>query len=101
MLKNLGIKDVRTAYRSPWQNPYCERVIGSIRRECTDHMTILSWRHLLAMLEEYVAYYTAARPHLSLNRNSPRPPEPDLPANGRVVSTPVLGGLHHVYHRVA
>ncbi len=101
MLRNLGIKDVRTAYRSPWQNPYCERVIGSIRRECTDHLIVLSQRQLAARLDEYVRYYNATRPHLSLNRNSPQPREPDPPANGRVVSTPILGGLHHEYHRVA
>jgi transposase InsO family protein len=100
-LKHLGITDVRTAYRSPWQNPYCERVIGSIRRECTHHLIVLGQRHLLARLEEYVRYYNGTRPHLSLNRNSPQPHEPDPPANGRVVSTPVLGGLHHEYHRVA
>lgn len=101
LLRNMGIKDVRTAYRSPWQNPYCERVNGSIRRECTDHLIVLNQQHLMARLEEYGRYYNEIRPHLSLDRNAPQPREPDPPANGRVVSTPILGGLHHKYHRVA
>jgi len=71
------------------------------RREWTDHLIVLNQRHLLAQLEEYVRYYNTIRPHLSLNRNSPRPREPDPPANGHILSTPILGGLHHEYRRVA
>jgi putative transposase len=97
----MGIEDVRTAYRSPWQNAYAERVIGSIRRECLDHMIILNENHLRKALAEYVDYYNTVRPHLSLDRNAPVSRNADPPGTGKVVSTPYLGGLHHHYHRVA
>ena len=101
-LKRLGITSVRTAYRSPWQNPYVERVIGTLRRECLDHMIILNEKHLRRALDEFIEeYYNPFRPHLSLERNSPIPRKMDPPANGRVVSAPILHGLHHRYHRVA
>jgi putative transposase len=100
-LRVMGIEDVRTAYRSPWQNAYAERVIGSIRRECLDHMIIFSERHLRKVLTEYVEYYNTVRPHLSLARNAPIPRNVDPPERGKVVATPILGGLHHHYHRVA
>ncbi len=64
-------------------------------------LTVLSQRQIAARLDEYVRYYNTTRPHLSLNRNSPQPREPDPPANGRAVATPILGGLHHEYPRVA
>jgi putative transposase len=100
-LEVMGIEDIRTAYRSPWQNAYAERVIGSIRRECLDHMITLNERHLWNVLTEYVDYYNTARPHLSLDRNAPIPRNADPPEAGKVVATPILGGLHHHYHRVA
>ena len=101
-LKSLGIESVRTAYRSPWQSPYVERANGTLRRECLDHLIIFNERHLRRILSEFIDdYYTTTRPHLSLNRNSPIPRETDPPSNGRIVSTPILGGLHHRYRRVA
>lgn len=100
-MKNLGIEEIKTAYRSPWQNPYVERVQGSLRRECLDHMIILNERHLRRTLDKFIGYYNATRPHLSLNRNSPIPRKVDPPANGRIVATPILNGLHHTYRRVA
>jgi putative transposase len=101
-LARLGIKSVRTAYRSPWQNPYVERVIGTLRRECLDHMILLNEKHLRRVLDEFVEeYYNPVRPHLSLERNAPIPRKSDPPSNGRIISTPILHGLHHRYHRVA
>jgi putative transposase len=100
-LEVMGIEDIRTAYRSPWQNAYAERVIGSIRRECLDHMIILNEKHLRKVLAEYVDYYNDVRPHLSLDRNSPLPRNAAPPEAGKIVATPILGGLHHHYHRAA
>ena len=100
-LKSLGIESVRTAYRSPWQNPYVERVNGTLRRECFDHLIILNEKHLRRALSAFIDYYNTTRPHLSLKRNSPIPRELDPPSNGKIASTPILGGLHHRYHRVA
>jgi putative transposase len=101
-LKILGIESVRTAYRSPWQNPYVERVNGTLRGECLDHLIILNERHLWRILSEFIDdYFNTTKPHLSLNRNSPIPRKIDPPSNGKIVSTPILGGLHHRYHRVA
>jgi putative transposase len=98
---HMGIEEIATAYRSPWQNAYVERVIGSIRRECLDHMIVLGENHLRCILDEYVEYYNTVRTHQSLGRNSPTPREVEPPANGHVVATPYLGGLHHRYSRAA
>ena len=97
----LGIGEVPTAPRSPWQNPYAERVIGSIRRECLDHVIVFSERHLKRVLSSYADYYHRARTHLSLRKDTPdgRPIQP--PALGRVVAFPRVGRLHHQYARVA
>ena len=100
-MKNMGIDEVPTAPRSPWQNPYAERIIGSIRRECLNHMIVLGEVHLKRMLTLYFDYYHNSRPHLSLNRNSPTPREVELPCQGEVVSIPQVGGLHHLYRRAA
>ncbi|KKK65546.1 hypothetical protein LCGC14_2973050, partial [marine sediment metagenome] len=100
-VESMGIKEVRTAYRSPWQNAYVERVIGSIRRECLNHLIVLNEKGLQKVLDEYVQYYNRTRPHLSLNLNSPIPRNVEPPDNGKVVATPILGGLHHRYSRVA
>ena len=100
-VRGIGIEEVKTAPRSPWQNAYAERVIGTLGRECTDQMIVLNERQLLRALPEYVAYYNETRPHLSLNRNAPTPRKVDLPENGKIVATPILGGLHHRYRRVA
>ncbi len=97
----MGIEQVITARRSPWQDPYAERVVGSIRRECVDHMIVLGENHLRRILSSYQTYYNEARTHLSLERNSPVPREVDPPSRGRVVAIPHLGGLHHRYLRAA
>ena len=99
MIKALKIREIRSAPRSPWQNAFAERVIGSIRRECTDHVIPFGRRHLLRVLREYVDYYNGSRPHQSLDRNAPIPRE--VEAVGEVCAAPVLGGLHHRYFRAA
>jgi len=98
---NMGIEEVPIAPKSPWQNPYCERVIGSIRRECLDHFIILSENHLCCILKDYMDYYNNCRTHLSLDRNSPSLRDIEPPSKGKVISIPQVGGLHHVYKRVA
>ena len=98
---NMGIEEVRIAPRSPWQNPYCERLVGSIRRECLDHVIVLNERHLRRILQSYFDYYLNARTHLSLERYSPIEREVEPPCLGRVVAIPQVGGLHHRYRRAA
>ncbi len=100
-LKSLGIEEVLTAARSPWQNPFAERLIGSIRRELLDHVIVLGESHLRRRLDGYFRYYHRSRTHLSLEKDAPetRPIEP--PELGRVVATPEVGGLHHRYARRA
>jgi putative transposase len=100
-VKKMGIREVLIAPKSPWQNPYCERVIGSIRRECLDHFIILSENHLCCILKDYMDYYNNCRTHLSLDRNSPSLRDIEPPSKGKVISIPKVGGLHHVYKRVA
>jgi putative transposase len=100
-LANMGIREVIIAPKAPWQNPFVERVIGSIRRECLDHYLILNEAHLRRLLRGYIAYYNTARPHQSLDHNSPQPREVHPPELGRVVSIPQVGGLHHLYQRAA
>jgi putative transposase len=96
-----GMTDVCTAPRSPWQNPYVERVMGSIRRECLDHVVVLSERHLRRLLHAYLTYYHRSRTHLALGKDAPDP-RPVQPADGgRVVAMPEVGGLHHRYERRA
>ena len=97
----LDIKEVVTAARSPWQNPYTERVIGSIRRECLNHMIILGERHLKHVLSSYLAYYHGARTHLSLAKDAPDGREVQTVEKGSVVELNRVGGLHHLYTRVA
>ena len=98
-IKHMCIKEVVTAPRSPWQNPYVERLIGSIRRECLNHVIVLHAGHLQRILRSYFDYYQESRPHLSLNRNSPI--EREVETNGKVIAIPQVGGLHHRYRRVA
>jgi len=97
----LGIKEVLTAYRSPWQIPYAERAIGSIRRECLDHVIILGPRHLRVVLRRYVEYYNGVRTHLSLEKDAPNGRPVQLPGRGRFRSHRRCGGLHHEYFRQA
>jgi len=97
----LRLKEVTTAPRSPWQNPYAERVIGSIRRECLDHMIILGERHLKRILSSYIDYYHDARTHLSLAKDAPAGREAQPAEKGQVVELKQVGGLHHLYTRMA
>lgn len=99
--KLIGIQEILTAYRSPWQNAYAERVIGSIRRECLDHMLVIGEMHCRRLLTAYVSYHNEARPHQSLGGNSPVPLWVQPPDDARVVAVPELGGLHHRYVRAA
>src|SRR5471032_958076 len=97
-LRAMGIRDKPVARGSPWQNGFAERLIGSIRRECVDHMIILGEAHLRRILTKYAAYYNELRTHRSLNKDAPI-----HRANqhaGSIISTSVLGGLHHQYARV-
>ena len=99
-VKHMGIEQVVIAFRSPWQSPYVERLIGSVRRECLDHMIVLNEDHLRRILSDYFGYYHEARAHLSLDRNSPNPRQVAV-GRGKVVATSYLGGLHHCYTRAA
>jgi transposase InsO family protein len=100
-VKGMGICEVLAAPHSPWQNPFAERLIGSIRRECLDHVLVLGEPHLRRILTRYLAYYHRARTHLSLAKDAPdrRPVEP--PELGMVIPIPEVGGLHHRYVRRA
>ena len=97
-LRSLGIRDHPTSARSPWQNGYAERLIGSIRRECLDHVLVFGERHLRHVLMCYMEYYNAARTHLSLGKDTPM--HRAVQAVGRIQARPVLGGLHHQYARI-
>ena len=98
---SLDIEEVVTAPRSPWQNPFVERVIGSIRRDCLDHVIVLNERHLRRILHEYSRYYLTCRTHLSLNKDPPESRQVEPPGSGDVVAFPCVGGLHHRYGRMA
>ena len=100
-VKNMGIDEVPIAPRARWQNPYCERVIGSIRRECLDRVIILNEIHLKRILSSYLDYYHHSRTHLSLDRNSPVRRAVEERSQGEVLSIPQVGGLHHRYTRAA
>ena len=97
-LRAMGIRDRPTAARSPWQNGYCERLIGSIRRDCLDHVVVFGERHLRHLLGSYQRYYNEARTHLSLDKDAPR--SRAVQALGRILPIPQLGGLHHQYVRI-
>ena len=97
----MGIEEILIAPRSPWQNAICERLVGSIRRECLNHLIVLNEDHLRRVLLAYFHYYHTARAHLSLERNSPTPREVEHASRGKVISFPQVGGLHHRYARVA
>ena len=98
-LRAMGIREVVTAPRSPWQNAYVERIIGSVRRECLDHVIISGERYLRGLLSSYFHYYHKTRTHLSLSKDCPesRPIHP--PAAGKIIAFPEVGGLHHRYER--
>jgi transposase InsO family protein len=100
-VKAMGIREVLSAPRSPWQRAFVERVIGSIRRECIDHMIVFNEASLRRTLGSYLDYYHRSRTHLSLEKDSPEPRPVQPPTLGRVVSVPQVGGLHHRYERRA
>jgi len=97
----MGIREVKTAPRSPWQNPYVERLIGTLRRECLDHVMVLNEAHLRRLLRDYLTYYHRCRTHLSLEKDSPESRPVERPDQGGIVEMPMVGGLHHRYTRRA
>ena len=100
-VKAMGIKEVLSAPRSPWQRAYVERLIGTIRRECLDHMIVFDERCLHRHLQSFIAYYHGTRTHLALQKDSPEPRPIQPPEAGGIIAIPVLGGLHHRYERRA
>jgi len=98
-LAGAGIAEIRTPYRAPLANSVAERVVGTFRQECLDHVVVFNERHLLALLTEFVHYYNHDRPHRTIQLETPVPSPPI--ERGAVVSRPILGGLHHVYARAA
>jgi hypothetical protein len=96
-IRAMGIRDRPTSFRAPWQNGYVERLIGSIRRECTDHLIVVNAEHLRRILAKYATYYNKMRTHVSLGKDAPctRPIE----RFGDIVALSILGGLHHRYAR--
>ena len=97
-LRAMGIRDKPIAPGSPWQNGFAERLIGSIRRECVDHVVVLGEAHLRRILTKYAAYYNELRTHRSLDKDAPI--HRTIQHAGRIISAPVLGGLHHHYCRI-
>ena len=98
---HMGIAEVLIAPRSPWQNPYVERVIGSIRRDLLDHVIVLNEQHLRRLLTDYLTYYHGFRTHLALAMDCPVPRAVVPPTAGEVIAVPEVGGLHHHYERRA
>ncbi len=97
----LGLREVPIAPRSPWQNAYAERFIGSLRRECLDHIIVLNERHARRILSDYASYYNCVRTHLALEKDAPESRRVDGRELGRVIAFPEVRGLHHRYERVA
>ena len=97
----MGIEEIRTAPQSPWQNPYVERLIGSIRRECLDHVIVFNERSLRRILQSYVDYHQHFRTHLSLGKDAPMTRQVQPSEMGQVVEMPEVCGLHHRYIRQA
>jgi transposase InsO family protein len=100
-VRDMGMAQVLGAPRAPWQRAYVERVIGTIRRECLDHVIIFGEAALYRQVKSFVAYYHESRTHLSLAKDSPEPRAVQLPELGRIVAIPQVGGLHHRYDRCA
>jgi putative transposase len=100
-VRTMGVEQVLTAPQSPWQNPYCERVIGTLRRDCLDHVIVLGEQHLRRVLRKYLEYYHGARTHLALGKDAPEPRECESIHGGNVIALPMVDGLHHRYTRRA
>ena len=97
-LRVMGIRDRPISPQSPWQNPYAERLIGSLRRDCLDHVLIFGERHLRGILSLYADYYNETRTHLGLGKDAPL--RRAIQRSGTIVTTPILSGLHHRYARI-
>ena len=97
----MGIREMLTAPRCPWQNPYAERFIGSLRRECLDHIIVFNESSLRRILNAYFEYYERSRTHLALEKDAPASRAIQPPELGAVVALPQVGGLHHRYERRA
>ena len=100
-VRAMGIEQVVTAPRSPWQNPSCERVIGTLGRECLDHAIVLGEHHLRRVVRKYIEYYNGCRTHLALDKDAPESRERESIDGGKVIALPMVGGLHHRYTRRA
>ena len=100
-LAGMGIVDVVSAPASPWQNPYVERLIGSIRRECLDHVIVINEAHLRRLLNIYGQYYHRSRTHLGFKKDTPDHRPVAGTSTGPIVAIPEVGGLHHRYERRA
>ena len=100
-VRNMGMEEVVIAPRSPWQNPYAERMIGTLRRELLDQVIVLNEAHLCRLVTSFLNYYHTVRPHLSLDRNAPMPRAIQGLSEGKVVAMPYVGGLHRGYRRAA
>jgi transposase InsO family protein len=96
----LGLEEVRLAPRSPWQSPYVERLIGSVRRECLDHVIVFNQAHLHCLLRAYFTYYHRSRTHLALDKDAPEPRPVQAAEKGKIVAFPQVGGLHHRSERL-
>jgi transposase InsO family protein len=100
-VEGMSIKQKLISPRSPWQSPYVERLVGSIRRECLDHVIVFNEGQLRQILQSFIEYYHEVRPHRSLSHDSPIPRPVQLPDRGKVIELPRVGGLHHHYLRQA
>ena len=100
-IAGMGIGEVLSSPSSPWQDPHPERLIGSIRRECLDHVIVLGERHLRRILTDYLTYYHGSRTHLSLEKDAPTRRRVQAITEGDVIAFPEVGGLHHRYERRA
>ena len=100
-MKGMRIAEILTAPRSPWQNAFAERVIGTIRCELLDHVIVLNEQHLRRRLRSYLRYYHGSRTHLALDKDAPEPRDVEPPEHGRVIGLPQVGGLDHRYVRRA
>jgi len=100
-IDGIGVQEVLTAPRSPWQNAFAERLIGPIRRECLEQVIVLNRKHLRRILTSYFGYYHRSRTHLGLAKDAPIERAVQGPELGKVVEFPEVGGLHHRYERRA
>ena len=100
-IQGLSLEEVLSATASPWQRAYVERLIGSVRRDCLDHVIVLGEGHLRKTLKSYLEYYHHSRTHLGLDKDTPEPRAVQPPEMGEIVELPQVGGLHHRYERRA